>query len=171
MSVQTNMLAVSGSVEATRSGEAGRGFATVAADIRKLSRESSLSAERAGDIVRTMQDQVATVRRDLDQVVAAAEVEVGRNRVVIERFTTVSGELGTAKTANEAILAVSDDILRSAREIRSGTGQIAEAAEIAASAAREAGAAARQQAQGAEALAAAIEDIASIAAALASGTG
>ncbi len=169
VSVQTNMLAVSGSVEATRAGDAGRGFATVAADIRKLSRESSLSAARAGDIVRTMQDQVATVRRDLDQVIAAAEVEVGRNRVVVERFAAITAELMTAKSGSDAILAGSGDTLLSVREIRSGTGQIAEAAEIAASAAREAGAAARQQAQGAEALAAAIEDIASIAATLVSG--
>lgn len=167
VSVQTSMLAVSGSVEATRAGDAGRGFATVATDIRKLSRDAATSADRAGDIVKSMQDQIGIVRRDLDQVIAAAEVEIGRNRAVVERFAAMADELGAAQASNAAIVANTDDILRSIREIRSGTGQIAEAAEIATAAVREAGAAARQQAQGTEALAAAIEDIASIAAALA----
>ena len=171
VSVQTNMLAVSGSVEATRAGEAGRGFATVAGDIRKLSRDASLSAERASDIVREMQDQVGLVRRDLEQVISAAEVEIGRNRAVVERFTVITGELEAAQASNAVILTGADDILRSVREVRSGTNQIAEAADIASGAVREAGAAARQQAQGAEALAAAIEEIASIATALASKAG
>lgn len=166
VSVQTNMLAVSGSVEATRAGEAGRGFANVAGDIRKLSRESALNAERAKDVVRTIQDQIGAVRRDLDQVVGAAEVEIGRNRAVVERTALITADLESARAANEAILAGSDAILRSVREVRSGTSQIAEAADLASTAVREAGVAARQQAQSAEALAAAIEEIASIAAAL-----
>jgi methyl-accepting chemotaxis protein len=166
VSVQTNMLAVSGSVEATRAGDAGRGFATVAGDIRKLSRESARNAERAKDVVRTIQDQIAAVRRDLDQVVGAAEVEIGRNRAVVERTGLISADLEGARSANDAILSGSEAILRSVREVRSGTGQIAEAAELASSAAGEASVAARQQSQSAEELAAAIEEIASIAATL-----
>lgn len=167
ISVQTNMLAVSGSVEATRAGEAGRGFTLVAGDIRKLAQDSATRADHAADIVRTMQEQIATVRRDLEQVIGAAEVEIGRNRAFVERFRAMIEDLQAARGANDAILAETQDILRSVREIRSGTTQIAEAADLANGAAREAGAAARQQAQGAELLAAAIEEIAQIATALA----
>lgn len=163
VSVQTNMLAVSGAVEATRAGEAGRGFATVTGDIRKLSREAADSTERTKDIVRSIQDQIAAIRRDLDQVTGAAEAEIARNRAMVERFALIVGEMELAQTSNMAILAGASDMLRSVREVQGGTGQIAEAADLAAAAAREAGAAARQQAQGTEALAAAIEDIASIA--------
>jgi methyl-accepting chemotaxis protein len=164
--VQTSMLAVSGSVEATRANEAGRGFANVSGDIRKLSRESALNAERAKDVVRTIQDQVALVRRDLDQIVGAAEGEVARNLATVDSFTIIATDLAAAQIASRAI---SDDayaILRSVREVQSGTEQIASAAEIAANAASEAGVAARQQSQSAETLAAAIEEIASLAAAL-----
>lgn len=166
ISVQTNMLAVSGSVEATRAGEAGRGFATVAGDIRNLSRDAAASAEEAKDAVRLILDQVMTVRRDFDQLVGASETEIARNRAVVERFGLIVTEIEQVGASNAAILAGTDDILRSAREIRGGTAQIAEAADIASSAVREAGSAARQQAQGAESLAAAIEEIASIAAVL-----
>ncbi len=171
ISVQTNMLAVSGSVEATRAGEAGRGFTLVAGDIRKLAQDSATRADHAADIVRTMQEQIATVRRDLEQVIGAAEVEIGRNRAFVERFRAMIEDLQAARGANDAILAGAQDILRSVREIRSGTNQIAEAADLANGAAREAGAAARQQAQGAELLAAAIEEIAQIATALAAQAG
>lgn len=168
ISVQTNMLAVSGAVEATRAGDAGRGFAIVAADIRKLSRESTDSAGQAKDTARLIQDQITMTRRDLDQVVGAAEAEIARNRAMLERFGLVARDLQATQALNADIVAGADDMLRSAREVQSGTNQIAEAADLAAAAAREAGGAARQQAQGAEALAAAIEDIASIAAVLVS---
>ncbi|WP_404479173.1 methyl-accepting chemotaxis protein [Novosphingobium sp. BL-52-GroH] len=168
ISVQTNMLAVSGAVEATRAGASGRGFAIVTTDIRKLSRESAESAAQAKDGVRLIQDQIASIRRDLDQVVGAAEAEIARNRAMLERFGFVAKELQAAQALNAVIVSSADDMLRSAREVQSGTNQIAEAADLAAAATREAGAAARQQAQGAEALAAAIEDIASIATVLAS---
>ncbi len=166
IAVQTNMLAVSGSVESTRADEAGQGFANVAGDIRKLSRETALNAERAKDVVRTVQDQVTLVRRELDQIVGAAENEVARNRAMVERFKAISTELTTAQVSSREITEDAEAILRSVREIQGGTEQIATAAEIAAGAAREASSAARQQSQSAELLAAAIEEIASLAAAL-----
>ena len=167
VAVQTNMLAVSGAVEATRAGEAGRGFATVAADIRNLSRNAASSADTARDTIRQIQDEIVSVRQDLDQVVAANESELTRNLTLVERFGTIVSDLEAAQASNAAILAGTDMMLRSVREVRSGTAQIAESADLGAAATREAGAAARQQAQGSEALAAAIEEIASIAAALA----
>jgi len=166
IAVQTNMLAVSGSVESTRASGAGRGFANVAGDIRTLSRESALNAERAKDVVRSVQDQVALIRRDLDLIVGAAESEVARNRAMVDRFSAITAELNEAEAASQATSGDAETILRSARKVQSGTGQIATAAEIAAGAAREAAAAARQQSQGAELLAAAIEEIASLASAL-----
>ncbi|MEG3151241.1 methyl-accepting chemotaxis protein [Sphingomonas sp. ZT3P38] len=170
VAVQTSMLAVSGSVEATRAGEAGQGFATVSADIRKLAHDSAANAERAQDVTRTVQDGIARVRRDLDQIVGAAEAEIARNRAVVERFGQIVQDLESARDASEAILKGADDIFRSAREVQSGTEQVAAAAEQASAAALQAGSAARQQAQAAEELAAAIEDIAALAGTLTAAT-
>ena len=44
VSIQTNMLAVSGSVEAARAGDFGKGFAVVSKDIRSLARDSGENA-------------------------------------------------------------------------------------------------------------------------------
>ncbi len=166
VAIQTGMLAVSGAVEATRAGQAGRGFATVAANIRKLSREAGASAENAKDAVRIVQDQIGLVRRDLDQTAGTALSEIARNRALVERFGMVVSELEATQASSGEAASGARDIVRALREIRQGTGQIAETAELASAATREAAVAARQQAQAAEDLAAVIEDIAAIAATL-----
>lgn len=161
--LQTNMLGVSGAVEATRAGDAGQGFATVTVDIRKLARALAANAEDGKDVVREIQDQIALIRRDLDQIAGAGEAEAGRNRALVDRFAVMSGELDATRADNKQILDGAQAIQRATREVRSGCDQIAKAAELASEAAREAGATAQQQAQAAESLAAAIEDIASLA--------
>ncbi|MFK4874933.1 methyl-accepting chemotaxis protein [Novosphingobium sp. ZW T3_23] len=164
VALQTNMLAVSGAVEATRAGSAGVGFSTVTGDIRKLAREAAVNAQDVKDSVRAIQDQLSLLRGDLDQIAGAGETEAGRNRAMIERFSVMAENLSETGRGNAAILDGAQSILISVREIRSGTEQIATAAEISSGAARQASIAARQQAQGAEELAAAIEDIAALAA-------
>lgn len=166
LAVQTSMLAVSGSVEATRAGEAGAGFATVSADIRKLSREAAASAARAKEAIRDIQDQIGTIRRDLDQIVGAAEAEIARNRALVERFGVIRTDLSATRDASVAIGEAAGIVSRSVTEVRSGTEQIAAAAEEASAAARQASTAARQQSEASEELAAAIEEIASLAGAL-----
>jgi methyl-accepting chemotaxis protein len=52
---QTNMLSLNAAVEAARAGEHGRGFAIVAAEIRKLADQSKESAARIGDLVEGIQ--------------------------------------------------------------------------------------------------------------------
>ena len=168
VSVQTNMLAVSGAVEATRAGANGRGFALVAGDIRKLSHDAAGNAERARDTIEALQVHIAAIRRDLDQIGGAAATEIARNRALTDRFGTVVADLEAVEAINADISAGTLDMVQSVREIRSGTEQIAQAADIASGAAREAALSARQQTQAAEELAAAIEEIASIALALAS---
>jgi methyl-accepting chemotaxis protein len=161
--VQTSMLAVSGSVEAARAGEAGRGFAVVSNDIRGLAREASESAERIKETVSGILEQIASLRRDLEQVVDSVEIEVQNNRSVIAAFEKVNRETTALASANDAILKGAQQILGAATESATGARQIASAAEEASAAARQASTAAQQQATGAEDLAAAIEEIASLA--------
>ncbi|MBP3886057.1 MAG: hypothetical protein J6F30_00160 [Cellulosilyticum sp.] len=65
---QTNLLALNASIEASRAGEAGRGFSVVAEEIRKL-------AEQSGKTV----DEIYTVMRDIKEktslVLTEAEIE------------------------------------------------------------------------------------------------
>jgi len=161
--VQTTMLAVSGSVEAARAGDAGRGFAVVSNDIRGLAREAADSADRIKETVGGILEQIAALRRDLEQIVDSVEVEVQNNRSVIGALEKVEREVAALRAANDATLQGAEQILSAAGETATGAHQIAAAAEEASNAARQAATAASEQASGAEDLAAAIEEIASLA--------
>ena len=163
VSIQTNMLAVNGSVEAARAGDFGKGFAVVSKDIRNLARNSGENAGRIKDTVRAIQDQIAAVRRELEQIMSAAEVENQKNAAVLSSLDIVEKDMSEIAASNRQILAGAEAILSSMKEAAKGAQQIAAAAEEAGSAAAQAAAAAKQQARGAEDLAAAIEEIASLA--------
>ena len=161
--VQTTMLAVSGSVEAARAGDSGRGFAVVSNDIRSLAREASDSADKIKETVGGILDQIASLRRDLEQIVGSVEVEVQNNRSVLATFEKVNRDVAALGNANEAIQQGADSILSATVDSATGARQIATAAEEASAAARQASTASTEQARGAEDLAAAIEEIASLA--------
>ena len=163
LAVQTTMLAVSGSVEAARSGEFGRGFAVVSGDIRVLARDSADNADRVRDVVREITLSIAAARRDLELMAQAAEGEAQKTRQIDTRLGLLGGEITTLRDGASEILTGATVIARSIGEIGQGIDQIAAAAEEAASAASQAASAAREQAAGAEDLAAAIEEIASLA--------
>jgi methyl-accepting chemotaxis protein len=162
VNIQTSMLAVSGAVEAARAGDAGRGFALVSNDIRSLAREASESVERVKDTVRNILDQIALLRRDLEQIIAAAELEVSNNRAAVKALENVDVEVVSLGTANRTIVQGADAILAAAGQTSAAAKQIAAAAEEANSASRQAATASAEQAQGADDLAAAIEEIASL---------
>ncbi len=162
VAVQTTMLAVSGAVEAARAGDSGRGFSVVSGDIRTLAREASESADRVKEIVRGIIDQIAVARRDLEQIIAAAEVEAETNLRLFEAIETIERNVTALGAGGEVILRGADEITVAVGQAAAGARQIAAAAEEASVASREASAAAAEQAQGAEDLAAAIEEIASL---------
>jgi methyl-accepting chemotaxis protein len=162
LSVQTTMLAVSGSVEAARTGEAGRGFAVVSGDIRALAQDSADNADRIKEVVHEIQGQIAAVRRDLELIAAASDGEILQNRRIVDRLRAIQADVAAISTGNTEIEQGAETIMGSVREVLVGTRQIASAAEEASGAAAQAAIAAREQARSAEDLAAAIEEIASL---------
>jgi methyl-accepting chemotaxis protein len=171
VAVQTSMLAVSGAVEAARAGDAGRGFSVVSGDIRNLAREASESADRVKDTVRSISDQIAFVRRDLEQIVVAAEGEVEKNQGLFPALDAIEREVAALGAGSALILQGADAIMIAVGQAAAGARQIAAAAEEAGAASRQAAQASAEQAHGAEDLAAAIEEIASLADELRSANG
>jgi methyl-accepting chemotaxis protein len=162
VSIQTNMLAINGSIEAARAGEFGKGFMVVSTDIRNLARESAENADRIKDVVKATQDQIVAVRRDLEQIAAAAEAEVQTNKTITTNLATVEQDMAIVLTGNEEILKGADIILTAVQEAQKATQQIALVADTASKNATEAASAAKQQSRGAEELATAVEEIASL---------
>ncbi|TCT01730.1 methyl-accepting chemotaxis protein [Aquabacter spiritensis] len=163
IAVQTTMLAVSGAIEAARAGEFGRGFSVVSNDIRALAREAADGMGKVKDTVRSILDQVAALKRDLEQVIVTAEAQMQNNGAVFATLQKLDADVGALGTAGAQILQGAGDVLAAVEETGVGARRISAAAEEASAASSQAAAAATEQAKGAEDLAAAIEEIAALA--------
>lgn len=163
VSIQTNMLAVNGSIEAARAGEYGKGFVVVATDIRNLAHDSAENADRIKDLVKSIQDQISLVGRDLSEIMGAAQVEAEKARGITTGLQAMESDVAALVSGNEAAVQASDEILTALTQVKVGVDQVSAAAAQAEKSAEQAAAAAKQQSQGAEELSAAIEEIASLA--------
>jgi len=163
VSIQTNMLAVNGAVEAARAGEFGKGFVVVATDIRNLANDSAENADRIKDMVRSIQEQIGTVARDLQDISASASGEIDKTKAISSNLELIEGDVLVLQRGNQEVLTLADQMVAAVSEVKVGVDQVASAASEAEKSATESAAAARQQSQGADELSAAIEEIASLA--------
>jgi len=163
VSIQTNMLAVNGSIEAARAGDFGKGFVVVATDIRNLAHDSAENADRIKDMVKAIQDQIGLVGRDLNGIVTSALAEVEKAKLITTSLNKIEADVAAVQQGNQEAVAAAQEIANAVTQVKVGVEQVSTAAALAEKAAEQASAAARQQSQGAEELSAAIEEIASLA--------
>ena len=163
VSIQTNMLAVNGSIEAARAGEFGKGFVVVAKDIRNLAHDSAENADRIKDLVRSVQDQIGIVGRDLNEIMITASGAAEKAKTITASLIAIETDILAVDTGTSEILAAANEIAAAITQVKTGVDQIAAAAQQADKAANTAAIVAQQQSRGTEQLSAAVEEIASLA--------
>jgi len=163
VSIQTNMLAVNGAIEAARAGEFGKGFVVVATDIRNLAKESAENADQIKEMVKSVQDQVGTVRRDLDELASTTASEVEKTKGITSKLSLVETDMAVVLDGNKEIGLAAEEISTALVQLKKGIEQVASAANESATATTQAASGAKQQLEASNTLVTAIDEISSLA--------
>ncbi|WP_430681894.1 methyl-accepting chemotaxis protein [Limisalsivibrio acetivorans] len=163
VAIQTNMLAVNGSIEAARSGEFGRGFSVVASDIRSLANESGDNADRMKDILEEMYEQINGFQDELSEITALIRVQIEKSELAVTNLISMVKIRGRAGELREESEKYFDEGIVKVRKVNEACDEGLEVADKLKKLTDEAKIAADEQVRGLNEISAASEEVASLA--------
>ena len=141
VSEQTNLLALNAAIEAARAGEAGRGFAVVADEVRSLAQRTQQSAEEIEELIGSLQRGTQKVADIMDSSRSLTENSVQLTRRAGDALANITRTVSVIQEMNPQIAAAAEEQTAVAEEINRSVLKVKDVSEQTSAASQETAAA------------------------------
>ena len=125
---QTNLLALNAAIEAARAGEAGRGFAVVADEVRKLAEKTMTATKEVEEAIGTIQQRSRHATESMDETARQVHASTDLSNKAGEALQTIMQRIEDMVMRVSQIAAAAEEQSSAAEEINRNIEEIAQVA-------------------------------------------